>query len=160
MPYKDPEARRAYHVINSERAKERARQWRQANPDKARAREARRATGDPERASRHAREWRATNAERAQAYDRARVYDPEKGREQRLRREQRLGARRDGDTQEYVAALIRDPCAYCDAAATGVDHIVPLKSDGTDRWDNLTACCQRCNSSKNASALLLWMTRR
>ena len=39
-------------------------------------------------------------------------------------------------------------CAYCGAAAATVDHIVPRSRGGDDTWQNLVACCLRCNGSK------------
>lgn len=42
----------------------------------------------------------------------------------------------------------RNICRYCGAHATTVDHIVPKTRGGTDAWDNLAACCRRCNGSK------------
>jgi 5-methylcytosine-specific restriction endonuclease McrA len=39
-------------------------------------------------------------------------------------------------------------CAYCDAHATTVDHVLPRSRGGGDTWENLVACCARCNNVK------------
>jgi 5-methylcytosine-specific restriction endonuclease McrA len=39
-------------------------------------------------------------------------------------------------------------CAYCAGPATTVDHVVPRSRGGADTWENLVACCVRCNNAK------------
>ncbi len=39
-------------------------------------------------------------------------------------------------------------CAYCGGAATTVDHVLPRSRGGRDTWENLVACCLRCNNHK------------
>ncbi len=39
-------------------------------------------------------------------------------------------------------------CAYCRGIASTVDHVVPRSRGGTDSWQNLVACCLRCNGVK------------
>jgi len=39
-------------------------------------------------------------------------------------------------------------CAYCGAAATTIDHVLPRSRGGADSWQNLVACCLRCNNIK------------
>ncbi len=39
-------------------------------------------------------------------------------------------------------------CAYCGAHATTVDHVLPRSRGGQDCWENLVACCVRCNNVK------------
>jgi len=39
-------------------------------------------------------------------------------------------------------------CAYCGAHATTVDHVLPRSRGGADSWENLVACCVRCNNAK------------
>ncbi|MFC6357055.1 HNH endonuclease [Luethyella okanaganae] len=39
-------------------------------------------------------------------------------------------------------------CAYCDKSATTIDHVLPRSRGGHDTWDNLVACCLRCNNVK------------
>ncbi|GAB2692229.1 HNH endonuclease [Thalassiella azotivora] len=39
-------------------------------------------------------------------------------------------------------------CAYCGRSATTVDHVLPRSRGGRDTWENLVACCVRCNNTK------------
>ena len=39
-------------------------------------------------------------------------------------------------------------CAYCGHSATTVDHVMPRSRGGADSWENLVACCLRCNNVK------------
>ncbi|ROQ38747.1 5-methylcytosine-specific restriction endonuclease McrA [Frondihabitans sp. PhB188] len=39
-------------------------------------------------------------------------------------------------------------CAYCGKAAT-IDHVQPRSRGGVDSWENLVACCLRCNNLKS-----------
>ena len=39
-------------------------------------------------------------------------------------------------------------CAYCDKHATTIDHVLPRSRGGGDSWENLVACCVRCNNLK------------
>lgn len=39
-------------------------------------------------------------------------------------------------------------CAYCGHQAATIDHVLPRSRGGVDSWENLVACCQRCNSEK------------
>jgi 5-methylcytosine-specific restriction endonuclease McrA len=44
-------------------------------------------------------------------------------------------------------------CAYCAKAANTIDHVQPKSKGGTDSWDNLVACCFRCNNLKSDRTL-------
>lgn len=50
------------------------------------------------------------------------------------------------------AVLARDhnTCQYCGHTAREltIDHIVPRERGGPSSWDNLVACCLRCNNKK------------
>lgn len=39
-------------------------------------------------------------------------------------------------------------CGYCGKSASTIDHILPRSRGGKDTWENLVACCQRCNNVK------------
>lgn len=39
-------------------------------------------------------------------------------------------------------------CGYCGSSATTIDHILPRSRGGKDTWENLVACCLRCNNQK------------
>ena len=40
-------------------------------------------------------------------------------------------------------------CAYCGKAASTIDHVLPRSRGGADSWENLVACCLRCNNIKS-----------
>jgi 5-methylcytosine-specific restriction endonuclease McrA len=40
-------------------------------------------------------------------------------------------------------------CAYCGGAANTIDHVLPRSRGGQDTWENLVACCLRCNNAKS-----------
>jgi 5-methylcytosine-specific restriction endonuclease McrA len=39
-------------------------------------------------------------------------------------------------------------CGYCGASASTIDHITPRSRGGKDSWENLVACCLKCNNLK------------
>jgi 5-methylcytosine-specific restriction endonuclease McrA len=39
-------------------------------------------------------------------------------------------------------------CQYCDRAAENLDHVVPRSRGGSHSWENVVACCRRCNARK------------
>lgn len=39
-------------------------------------------------------------------------------------------------------------CGYCGASAATIDHVQPRSRGGEDSWENLVACCLRCNNIK------------
>jgi len=44
-------------------------------------------------------------------------------------------------------------CAYCGRSATTVDHVLPKSRGGRDTWENLVACCLKCNNAKGDRTL-------
>lgn len=51
-------------------------------------------------------------------------------------------------TRRGVLRRDRSRCGYCHATAGTVDHILPRSRGGRDSWENLVACCLRCNNIK------------
>ena len=39
-------------------------------------------------------------------------------------------------------------CGYCGSSASTIDHIMPRSRGGKDSWENLVACCLKCNNIK------------
>lgn len=39
-------------------------------------------------------------------------------------------------------------CGYCGNGAATIDHVLPRSRGGADSWENLVACCLRCNNVK------------
>lgn len=48
------------------------------------------------------------------------------------------------------AVFVRDGhrCQYCGAAAESIDHVIPSSRGGEHAWENVVACCRRCNTAK------------
>jgi 5-methylcytosine-specific restriction endonuclease McrA len=40
-------------------------------------------------------------------------------------------------------------CGYCGKSASTIDHVQPRSRGGADSWENLIACCLRCNNLKS-----------
>lgn len=80
-----------------------------------------------------------------------------------VRRREHIQERKRGDLLELFEDCLK-MCAYCGAGLTSatvqIDHIVPLKSGGSDEMDNLTVCCKPCNSSKGSKSLIVWLASR
>ena len=123
---------------------------------------------DPEEVHRASRKrWVENNPEKVKEIRRrwARNQAPEKrARWNHYNRERRM---KDGallqssEDLAYSSTLLLDPCSYCLSSQSGtIDHIVPIALGGNSRWDNLTASCKSCNSSKNDTPLLLFLLRR
>jgi 5-methylcytosine-specific restriction endonuclease McrA len=39
-------------------------------------------------------------------------------------------------------------CQYCGEIADSLDHVTPRSRGGAHSWDNVVACCRRCNLRK------------
>jgi 5-methylcytosine-specific restriction endonuclease McrA len=48
------------------------------------------------------------------------------------------------------AVFMRDDhrCQYCSRRAENLDHVVPRSRGGEHVWENVVACCARCNTAK------------
>lgn len=44
-------------------------------------------------------------------------------------------------------------CAYCSRSANTIDHVQPKSRGGQDTWENLVACCLKCNNAKGDKTL-------
>ncbi|MDT0158560.1 HNH endonuclease [Microbacterium sp. ARD32] len=40
-------------------------------------------------------------------------------------------------------------CGYCGRSASTIDHVLPRSRGGEDSWENLVACCLKCNNVKS-----------
>jgi len=40
-------------------------------------------------------------------------------------------------------------CGYCGNSANTIDHVMPRSRGGADSWENLIACCLKCNNKKS-----------
>lgn len=51
-------------------------------------------------------------------------------------------------TRTAVFARDGNRCQYCTAPAESLDHVVPKSHGGKHSWENVVACCRRCNIRK------------
>lgn len=52
-------------------------------------------------------------------------------------------------TRRGVLRRDANRCGYCGTTASTIDHILPRSRGGADSWENLVACCLRCNNAKS-----------
>lgn len=115
-----------------------------------------------------ARKWAATNPERNRGNVISwQIANPE---QRRAGNRNFMARRRAAIGDDHVsaadqAALLAQPCAYCGAPATELDHIVPLRPRagepaGRHVLANLAQACRDCNRSKSNLPLDVWLQRR
>lgn len=51
-------------------------------------------------------------------------------------------------SRRAVFARDHGKCQYCGKSAESIDHVVPRSKGGPHTWDNVVACCRRCNTYK------------
>lgn len=133
-----------YTASHREEARQRARAWRLANPERvATMRRRRKETGyykTPERRAKN-REW--TNRNREKVRDTLRA--------SRLRRRaQSAGSGITAAEWRAILVMWEHCCAYCGAAGKlEADHCLPLARGGTSDKENIAPACPNCNRRKH-----------
>lgn len=51
-------------------------------------------------------------------------------------------------SRRAVFARDQGKCQYCGKRAESIDHVVPRSKGGAHSWNNVVACCRRCNTYK------------
>lgn len=51
-------------------------------------------------------------------------------------------------SRRAVFARDQGKCQYCGKNAESIDHVIPRSKGGAHAWDNVVACCRRCNTYK------------
>lgn len=52
-------------------------------------------------------------------------------------------------TRNFIYKRDNYKCSYCKAEKNlTIDHIIPTSRGGSDSWENMCACCNRCNVFK------------
>jgi 5-methylcytosine-specific restriction endonuclease McrA len=110
--------------------------------------------------------WDYWHCKACGATTRARAHcDCDRARLRPVRRARRLltRARQEGSATAlgaWLRVLERDPCSYCGAPSTCIDHVLPLAQGGTTDDGNLVAACTACNTSKRDRPLIWWLADR
>ena len=138
-----------YYKENSKKIRERARKWKEDNPDKHRAHSRKSVRkyykANPEKVKKANKKWQKAN--------------PEKCKEYCHRRRARLKGNGIEDTSDYRARmthpLVRQVCFYCgkDCTSSGEwhwDHRIPISAGGPDAEWNLVIACVSCNLKKGS----------
>ena len=53
-------------------------------------------------------------------------------------------------TRRAVFGRDGNRCQYCFGPAESIDHVMPRSRGGLHTWDNVVACCRRCNVRKGS----------
>jgi 5-methylcytosine-specific restriction endonuclease McrA len=53
-------------------------------------------------------------------------------------------------TRRAVFGRDGNRCQYCSGPAESIDHVLPRSRGGQHTWDNVVACCRRCNVRKGS----------
>lgn len=51
-------------------------------------------------------------------------------------------------SRRAVFARDQGRCQYCGRSAESIDHVVPRSKGGPHTWENVVACCRKCNTYK------------
>lgn len=105
-----------------------------------------------------AAKWYAENRERArESVAKWRADNPEKVASGRSRRRARKAAvPHEPYSRSDIFAAYGGTCAYCDAPAEHLDHVVAISRGGADAAHNLLPACAPCNLAKGARSLAEW----
>lgn len=52
-------------------------------------------------------------------------------------------------SRRAVFARDHGECQYCGKPAESIDHVIPRSRGGEHTWENVVACCRRCNTLKS-----------
>lgn len=82
---------------------------------------------------------------------------------ERIRAARRKRSKRAALTEDdvsYRRFVLNDPCVYCGATATTIDHVEPIADGGAAGASNMAPACKSCNSRKSSRSLLTFLLVR
>lgn len=145
---------KTYYPENSEKLKQRTRDWSKANPDRKKLADQQyhKRTYDRAKTNESVKRWRKANPEQHRA-------QLSKRRARKMNAEGHYSAQDVRDLYEEQQGL----CAYCGIRLFDeyhIDHVVPLVRGGTNWPDNLLLACPDCNLLKGDKLLPEWESTR
>jgi 5-methylcytosine-specific restriction endonuclease McrA len=151
---------RAAATYNPVYAAEHQRSYRAAHPTATRDQGRRAYTRNPERFRVNSRSYYREHREERQAKSRAwfKAHPLENRLYVQSYRSRRNGKVSRQDVRRMLARFL-GRCAYCGAAATTIDHVIPLSRGGRNTIGNLLPACGPCNWSKHDAYLVEWRAR-
>lgn len=152
---------KARDAANPEKRRECSLRWRRNNPDDGR----KRYHADIEASRARARErYRANPSDQQERSRKWEAANPSAGRTKTLNRLARKKNAAGTHTADDILALRITQGGRCNACTADfsvvkydVDHIVPLKSGGSNDPSNLQLLCEPCNASKGAKNYEAWL---
>lgn len=162
MATTDPEKRKAiwqrYSAKYKARRRELDQQRRMTEGDRLRAAYRQYYQENIERERARSKAYRDRHPEKRKAIDKRWVEtNPDKAKARSKRRHRRERAAHVEYFPEWETVLLADPCAFCGATSTTIDHIDPLRKGGAHAVDNAIGTCRSCNSSKGTKTLLQFL---
>lgn len=130
-----------YGAEHAEEARERARKWREVNPERFKASLRRYAQANKEQLKEKRREYREKNRDLIRALN---------NRRKALKKNAPINDLTGAQWRE-IKALYGYRCAYCGEKPKKLtmDHVIPLSKGGPHTASNIVPACGSCNSSKN-----------
>jgi len=154
----------AYYLEHAEEAKQYAKEWRAANPDKTRKYHQEYAEANKEaekiRHREKSQKERDFFPEKVKERDaRWRAANPDKvAQKNHLRRIQTKGSSAFRVLDSELKRILGTPCAMCGSLdKLSLDHIIPLARGGRHSVGNLQSLCKPCNSSKGTKTMTEWL---
>jgi 5-methylcytosine-specific restriction endonuclease McrA len=154
-----------YGRKHSERRKKYLKAWYAKNREKSLAKRKAWAKANPETEKARKQAWVKANPERVRQLKKLsnlRNPDAYRARTANSNHKRRAGATSHGVKPTEWLDIRRDfgfRCAYCGEARRQFtqDHVVPLSAGGLHARHNVVPACPRCNASKGARSILLWV---
>lgn len=102
------------------------------------------------------RKWRTANPEKNREYRATAKGKAAQARARSKRRAAKAGVPHEPYSRAEIFAAYGNACAYCDAPAEHLDHVVPISKGGADAAYNLLPACADCNLTKSDKSLADW----
>lgn len=164
-PAKIKDYRREDYAKHSENYKRRAKEYRDNNPERAKAVDKKWREENKERKSLNDKNYRLLHRDRELHNAKHRAYvaaHPEKARVWcRRRRANKQAAGGGGISiadEQFIKSYTNGTCSYCGKKAKiEIDHVVAITKGGRDELDNAAPVCPTCNKKKGNRSLVVFL---